>query len=292
MAAKYGLAPERLTFGCGSDEVFGLLAQVYLEPGDNAVQAEFGFLAYRIAVRAAQAQIRFASQPDRRLDVDTILACVDARTKLVFLDNPGNPTGAWLTPSEVRRLHRALPAQTLLVLDEAYAEFVDATAADNGFALAHAAQNVVVARTFSKIHGLAALRVGWAYGPEEVIAAVERIRPPFNVNLPAQAAAAAALGAADFVARSSELVRMERPRLEHALAELNLAIYPGQGNFVLVRFPEDSHSAAEAETALAAQGVLVRGLANYGMPDSLRITVGLPDDNTRVIDVLKRFLAD
>ena len=291
LAAAYGLEPQRLLFGCGSDEVFTLLGQAYLQPGDNAVQVAHGFLAYRIAVRAAQAQVRFAAQPGRRIDVDAILGQVDARTRLVFLDNPGNPTGAWLDGAQVRRLHAALPGDVILVLDGAYAEFVDDPAYEDGIALARTAHNVVVSRTFSKIHGLAALRVGWGYCPEPVADACDRIRAPFNLSLPAQAAAVAALGDAGFVARSVALVRENRPVLEAGLRALGLETFPSQANFALVRFPDAPGAAAvEAEAALAARGVLVRGLKPYGLADSLRITVGEPAQNARVLEALGGFL--
>ena len=291
IAARFGLEPERLVFGCGSDEVFSLLAQTYLEPGDNAVQTEFGFFAYRIAVRAAQGEVRFAAQPQRRIDVDALLEQVDARTKLVFLDNPGNPTGAWLKAPEVARLHASLPAHTLLVLDGAYAEFVDDPEYDPGFDLARDAPNLVVSRTFSKIYGLAGLRVGWAYAPAPVAAAVDRIRGPFNVNLPAQAAALAAFGDEAFLEESRELVRRGRPWLAQQLGGLGLEVAPSQGNFVVARFPGHAGAAAhEAEAHLTARGVLVRGLANYGLGDSLRVTVGREEENRAVVDALAEFL--
>ena len=295
VAARFGLEPERLIFGCGSDEVFTLLCQTYLEPGDNAVQNRWGFFAYRINIRAAQAEVRFAEQPGRRIDVDEMLRCVDHRTRLMFLDNPGNPTGAWLNEGEVRRLHAGLPGDCILVLDGAYAECVDDPAYTDGFELARGAANVVCTRTFSKIHGLAGLRVGWGYGPEAVIEAMDRIRAPFNVNLPAQACLGAALADEDFVRRSQALVWTERPRLDAAIRALGNAgveTYPGQGNFVLVRFPDaPGRTAAEAEAFLADRGLLVRGLANYGLDDSLRITVGLPEQNDAVLDGLRAFLA-
>lgn len=295
VAARFGLEPERLIFGCGSDEVFSLLSQTFLEPGDNAVQNRWGFFAYRIAIRAAQGEVRFAEQPGRRIDVDAMLRCVDDRTRLVFLDNPGNPTGAWIGSAEVRRLHRGLPADCILVLDGAYAECVDDPAYTDGFELAREAENVVCTRTFSKIYGLAGLRTGFGYGPEAVISAMDRIRAPFNVNLPAQACLGAALADEDFVRRSQALVWTERPRLEAAVAALGNAgveLFRGQGNFVLVRFPDEpGRTAAEAEAFLAERGVLVRGLANYGLGDSIRITVGTPEQNDTVAEGLRAFLA-
>ena len=290
IGAKFGVDPHRLIFGCGSDEVFTLLAQTYLEPGDNAVQMEFGFFAYRIAVRAAQGEVRFAKQPDRRIDVDAILEKVDDRTKIVFLDNPGNPTGAWLKRAEVERLHAALPARTLLVLDGAYAEFVDDPGYDDGIALAGAAQNVVVSRTFSKIYGLAGLRVGWAYAPEAVISAMDRIRPPFNINLPAQSALVAALQDDAFLDESRALVAQGRPWMVERLSELGLEVGASQGNFVLVRFA-DAGAAHEVEAHLTQRGVLVRGLANYGLADSLRITIGREAENRAVVDALAEIVS-
>ena len=290
IGAKFGVEPDRLIFGCGSDEVFTLLAQTYLEPGDNAVQMEFGFFAYRIAIRAAQGEVRFAKQPDRRIDVDAILEKVDDRTKIVFLDNPGNPTGAWLKRADVERLHASLPARTLLVLDGAYTEFVDDPDYDDGIELASTAHNVVVSRTFSKIYGLAGLRVGWAYAPEPVISAMDRIRPPFNINLPAQSALVSALQDDAFLDQSRALVAQGRPWMEAQLEELGLDVDPGQGNFVLVRFA-DADTAHAVEAHLTQRGVLVRGLANYGLGDSLRITIGREAENQAVVDALSEIVS-
>ena len=292
VAQRFGLEPERLIFGCGSDEVFTLLCQVYCQPGDNVVQGEYGFLAYRIAGRAAQAEVRFAPEPRFKLDVDEVLRRVDDRTRVVFVANPANPTGAWNTRAEIARLHRSLPSDTILCLDGAYAEFVEDPDWCNGLDMARGAQNIIATRTFSKAYGLAGLRVGWGYAPEAVIDALDRIRAPFNVNLPAQAAALAALGDDAFLERSRALVREERPRLASALEALGLVTEPSQANFVLARFPDaPGRTAAEAEEALAAQGVLVRGLKSYGIGEGLRITVGLPEHNAKVVDILGAFLS-
>ena len=229
------------------------------------MQGEYGFLAYRIAGRAAQAQVRFAAEPEFKLDVDQVLRKVDDRTRVVFVANPGNPTGTWNTRTEIARLHRSLPGDVVLCLDGAYAEFVEDPHWCDGMDLARGASNIVTTRTFSKAHGLAGLRVGWGYAPLAMVDAMDRIRAPFNVNLPAQAAALAALG---------------------------LVVAPSEANFVMVRFPtEPGRTAAEAEAALAAQGVLVRGLAGYGIGAGLRITVGLPEHNRRVVEALGAFLA-
>jgi histidinol-phosphate aminotransferase len=291
VAARYGLEPERLIFGCGSDEIFGILAQTFCEPGDNVVQGQYGFLAYRIAGLGAQAEVRSAPMPRLRFEVDQALALIDDRTRIVFLDNPGNPTGGWLDRSKIERLHRSLPNNCILVLDGAYAEFVDDPAYSDGIDLARGADNIVVTRTFSKIHGLAALRIGWAYAPAEMVGAMERIRPPFNVNLPAQFAAAASIGDEEFQQRSRDLIRRWRPWLTQQIGGLGLEVMPSQGNFVLVAFPHGRERGARAaEEFLAGRGILVRGLANYGLPDHLRITIGLEAHNRALVDALAAFL--
>ena len=291
VSAAFCLEPERLIFGCGSDEVFTLLAQTYCESGDNVVQGQYGFLAYRIAARAMQAEVRFAPMPALRFDVDQALELVDERTRIVFLDNPGNPTGGWLHREEIERLHQGLPGNCILVLDGAYAEFVDDPGYTDGFDLARGAENIVVTRTFSKLHGLAALRVGWGYAPAEMVSAMERIRAPFNVSLPAQFAAVAALGDKAFQAKSRELVLQWRPWLTQQLGGLGLEVLPSQGNFVLIGFPhETGRSAHEAEAFLASRGILVRGLGNYGLPDHLRLTVGVEDHNRAVVETLADFV--
>ena len=291
VAAKFGLEPDRLLFGCGSDELFYLLSMVYLQPGDNIVQAEYGFSAYRLAARAAQAEVRYAPEKNLFVDVDALLAAVNERTRIVFLGNPDNPTGTWIPGSDVRRLHEGLPGNVILVLDHAYAEFATDPAYEDGIELARHSENVVVTRTFSKVYGLAALRVGWAYAPEAIVGAVNRIRPPFNVNVPAQEAALAALQDDEFVTRSLALIETWRPWMVQQLGGIGLEVTPSQANFVLVGFPHTpGKTAAEAEAFLAARGVIVRGLANYGLGDRLRITIGLEEHNRLVVDILTDFM--
>ena len=291
IAEHFRLEPERLVFGCGSDEIFALLNQVYLEPGDNIIMGQYGFSAYAIGARACQAEVRFADEPKLTTHVDNMLALVDERTRLVFFANPSNPTGTILPDAEVRRLHAGLPADVILVIDGAYSEFCDAPEFSDGLDLARTADNVVVTRTFSKLHGLAALRVGWAYGPEPVVQALDRIRLPFNVVLPGHAAAVEALKDEDFQKRSLELIRTWRPWLTQQLGGLGLEVTPSHANFLLVTFPtSEGKTAAEAEAFLAERGLIVRGVANYGLPQSLRITVGLEEHNRAVVDGLADFL--
>ena len=292
IAGRFRLEPERLIFGCGSDEVFALLNQAFLEPGDNIVQGEYGFAAFAIGARACQAQVKNAKEPDYRIDVDEMLKVVDDRTRLMFLANPGNPTGTWIPFSEVLRLHAMLPPSVVLVLDGAYSEFATDPAFQDGLDFARGTDNVVVTHTFSKLHGLAALRVGWGYAPPEIAAAVDRIRLPFNTSIAAQRAAVAALADEDFQARSIAHVEQWRPWLAQQLGGLGLeTVGPSATNFVLVGFPKAAgRTAADADAFLSARGLLTRRVLNYGLPDHLRITIGLEEHNRAAVDALAEFM--
>jgi histidinol-phosphate aminotransferase len=292
IARKYRLEPERLIFGCGSDEVFAILNQTYLEPGDNIVQGEFGFAAFAIGAQACQAEVRNAKEPNYRVDVDEMLKCVDARTRLVFLANPGNPTGTWIPFSEVLRLHAALPPSVILVLDGAYGEFVADPSYDDGLDLARTASNVVVTHTFSKLHGLAALRIGWGYGPTEIIEAMDRIRLPFNTSIAGQRAAVAALDDEAFQQASLDLMAQWRPWLAQQLGGLGLEVIgPSAANFVTAGFPKTpGKTAAEADLFLQSKGLLTRPIGNYGLPDHIRITIGTEAQNRAVVEALAEFM--
>ena len=291
VAEHYGLEPERLIFGDGTDEILHLINQTYLEPGDNMIQGQYGFGAYAIGARATGAEVRFAPEPNLRLDVDEILALADDRTRLVFITNPANPTGSWLSAAEVRRLHAGLPPRVMLVIDAAYSEFCTEPGFDDGLDLARAANNVIVTHTFSKIYGLAALRIGWAYAPLDASDAINRIRAPFNTSIAAQDAAIAALGDPDFVARSRDLVETGRAYLTQQLGGLGLEVAPSGGNYILVRLPTTpGRTAKEGEAFLARRGYLVRGVAGYGLPEHLRITIGLDEHNRAIADLFAEFL--
>ena len=291
VAEHFGLEPERLVFGDGTDEVLHLLNQVFLEPGDNIVMGEYGFSAYTIGARACQAEVRQAAEPGCRISVQNMLDLVDDRTRLMFVTQPGNPTGSFMTREELHALHGGLPPSVVLVLDGAYAEFATDPRFEGGLEFARTQANVVVTRTFSKLHSLAALRVGWAYCPEHIADAVDRIRAPFNTSIAGQQAAVAALADEAFQRRSVEHVDRWRAWLTQQLGGLGLKVQPSQANFVLVRFPDaPGRTAAEAETMLASHGLIVRGVANYGLPDCLRITIGLEEHNRAVVDVLAAFL--
>lgn len=292
IAGRFRLEPERLIFGCGSDEVFALLNQAFLEPGDNIVQGEFAFAAFAIGAHACQAQVKVAKEPGYRIDVDEMLKAVDDRTRLMFLANPGNPTGTWIPFSEVLRLHAALPPSVVLVLDGAYSEFATDPAFQDGLDFARGTDNVVVTHTFSKLHGLAALRVGWGYAPTEIVAAVDRIRLPFNTSIAGQRAAVAALADEDFQARSIAHVDQWRSWLAQQLGGIGLeTVGPSATNFVLAGFPKTpGKTAAEADAFLSARGLLTRRVLNYGLPDHLRITIGLEEHNRALVDALAEFM--
>jgi len=290
VAAHHGLEAERLIFGNGSDEVFALLNQTYLTAGDNIVSGQYGFLAYRISALANQAQVKLAPEPDFKATPEALLAQVDARTRIVYVSSPSNPTGSYNTPDEIRRLHEGLSPDVILVVDEAYAEFVTASDWETSFGLAREASNIVVTRTFSKIHGLGGLRIGFGYAPLAVAEAVDRIRLPFNVSVPGLDAATAALGDEAHQKASRDLVETWRPRLTQAVKGFGFDVLPSAGNFVLVRF-KDAAQAAAANDYLNTRGIIVRPVGGYGLPESLRITIGTEDQNRAVIDALSEFAA-
>lgn len=289
IAARYGLDANRILCSAGSDEAFQLLGRAYLAPGDEIVQSQYGFLMYRLMAQACGAGVRAAPDRDFTVDVDAMLDLVGPRTKLVFLANPNNPTGTYLPASEVRRLHAGLPKDVLLVIDAAYAEYVTAADYSDGQDLAHAHENVLMTRTFSKIHGLAALRLGWAYGASEIIEILHRVRGPFNVAGPAQAAGIAAIADQAFEAEARTQNMQELDRLSRGLRALGLDVIPSAANFVLVGFAE-RHGAANANRALRAQGLIVRDVSSYGLANHLRISIGLAPENDAVLAALGNFL--
>ncbi|MEW9805627.1 histidinol-phosphate transaminase [Mesorhizobium marinum] len=287
----HGLNPANIVCSNGSDEVLGLLAQAYLSAGDEAIFTEHGFLVYKIYIQAAGAVPVSVKETQERADVDAILAAVTAKTKIVFLANPNNPTGTYIPFEEVRRLHAGLPAHVLLVLDAAYAEYVRRNDYEAGVELVGNAQNVVMTRTFSKIHGLGGLRIGWMYAPAHVIDVINRMRGPFNVNAAAIEAGVAAMKDRAHVERT--VVHNDRwlAWLNEELPKLGLRVTPSVGNFVLVHFPADEkHSAANADAWLSQRGFILRRVAAYGFPNALRMTVGTEEANRGVVSALAEFL--
>ncbi|MGH6923815.1 MAG: histidinol-phosphate transaminase [Propylenella sp.] len=292
IGAAYGLNPERIVCGNGSDELLTLLAQNYLTPGDEAIITEHGFLVYKIAVLASGGTPVVAPEHDEAADVDAILACVTPRTRIVYLANPNNPTGTYVPYEEVKRLHAALPGNVLLVLDAAYAEYVRRNDYGSGVELAAEAENVVMTRTFSKIYGLANLRIGWAYGPASVIDVLNRTRGPFNVNGPALAAGAAALRDRAHMERAVAHNAVWLEWLTREIGALGLRVTPSIGNFLLIHFPGgNGRGAAEADALLRDRGLVLRRVAGYGFPNALRMTVGPEEANRGVVAALAEFMA-
>ena len=232
----------------------------------------------------------FRSEPQRKMDVDAVLARVSERTRIVFVSNPNNPTGSYLTIAELRRLHAGLPASVLLIVDSAYAEYVRKSDYDAGIELARANGNVVMTRTFSKVYGLAGLRVGWAYAPRHVLETLDRVRVPFNVNAAAQAAAIAALHDTVYTEMVAAHNETWRGWLTERIRALGLPVDDSAGNFVLVRFGSRER-AAEADRFLIARGLILREMSGYGLPDSLRLTVGSEEANRAVVESLKEFVS-
>jgi histidinol-phosphate aminotransferase len=276
LAAAHGLDPTRVIYGTGSDELLHLVAGAYAGPGDEAIYVRYGFAVYDIAIRRVGATPVVALDRDYATDVDAILAAVTERTTLVYVANPNNPTGTFAPAAEIARLHAALPPQVMLVLDQAYAEYVEPEDDDLGLNLAETRDNVFVTRTFSKIHGLAAERIGWGYGSAAAIDAMHRIRAPFNVTSAGQLAAIAAAGDTDFVARSRAHNRQWRDWLAGEVAALGnagLRAVPSETNFLLVLF-EGPVSAETAYKGLMDAGYITRWLPGQGLANGLRITIG------------------
>ena len=289
LGAFHGIDPARIVCGTGSDELLNLAPQAFAGPGDEVIYVRYGFMVYDIAARRCGATPVVAPDRDYATDVDALLASVTERARVVFLANPNNPTGTYLTRAELARLHAGLPADVLLVIDQAYAEYVDPDADDGGVALAAAHGNVLVTRTFSKIYGLAGERIGWGTGAPAIVDALNRIRGPFNVTVSGQLAALAALGDQAFVRGAREHNRAERARLAAAIAALGnhgLRALPSEANFLLVLF-EGALSAAEALRALARAGYAVRHLRGQGLPQALRITIGTRAQMGEVASVLR-----
>lgn len=291
IARVHGLNADNIICGSGSDELLALICQTYLSEGDEAVYSEHGFLVYKIGILAAGAKPVVAPETDQTANADAILSRISEKTKVIFLANPNNPTGTYMPISEVRRLHAGLPENVLFVLDAAYAEYVRRNDYEAGVELVSNSRNVVMTRTFSKIHGLAALRVGWMYGPNHVIDAINRVRGPFNVNAAALAAAKASIEDRQLIDRAIAHNDKWLNWSKEALEELGLAVTPSVGNFLLVHFPDDpAKSAEKADEFLTHRGYVLRRVVPYGFPNALRFTIGTEEANRGVISALKEFL--
>ncbi len=288
LAAHYGLNPSRIICGAGSDELITLATLAFIGPGDEGIFTKHGFLIYRIAILAAGGVPVVAQEKNFTADVDEILAEVTPKTKIVFVANPNNPTGTYLPFGEIKRLAAALPRHVLLVIDAAYAEYVTQNDYSPGLEIALASENVMMTRTFSKIYGLAGLRLGWCYAPLHVCDAINRIRGPFNVSGVAQAVGIAAL--ADTAHLETAIAHNDTWRvwLTREISDLGFPVTPSVGNFLLIHFESEAQASA-ADAFLTGRGLILRQVSAYGLPQCLRLTVGLEEPNRMVAEALAAF---
>lgn len=288
IGSHFGLNPDHIVCGCGSDELFHLIAQAYLGPGDEAIVTEHGFLVYKIVILAAGATPVTAPETDFRTDVDAILERVTPKTRIVFIANPNNPTGTYISFDEVRRLRRELPKTVLLVLDGAYAEYVNRNDYEAGIELVSTTPNTLMTRTFSKVHGLASARVGWVYCPADIAAVLNRIRGPFNVPGPSMAAAIASLEDRAQIERAKAHNDQWLDWLATEIRGLGIEVTDSAANFLLIRFTgEHGVTAEKADEFLQSRRIILRHLSSYGIPEGLRLTVGLESENQAVVDALR-----
>ena len=292
IAAKYDLDPDRIIYGTGSDEILHLVAGAYAGPGDEIIHVRYGFAVYEIATRRVGALPVIARDKDYATDVDAILAALTPKTRLIYIANPNNPTGTYIDKAEIARLHANLPGRVMLVIDQAYAEYLAPENDDGGLELAKTAPNVVITRTFSKIHGLAAERIGWGYGSAEAVAAMHRIRAPFCVTTAGQAAAIAAINADAFIAATRAHNLRWRAWFSDEIDKLGnagLRTVPSEANFVLVLFEGDV-TAEAAYNQLMARGYIVRWLPGQGLANGLRITIGTEEETVGVAAALREIV--
>jgi histidinol-phosphate aminotransferase len=290
LGAKHSLNPEKIVCGNGSDEILHLLANAYIGPSDEGIFTEHGFLVYKIAILAAGGTPVVAGETNLTTDVGKILAKVGPRTKMVFLANPNNPTGTYLPSAEIERLAHRLPSDVILVIDSAYAEYVTRADYSPGLELVETSENIVMTRTFSKIYGLAGLRLGWCYAPRDVCDALNRIRGPFNTNGAAVVAGIAALQDAAHTAKAVAHNETWLPWLAKEISTLGIKVTPSVGNFLLLHFI-DAAQATAADRFLSQRGLILREVSAYGLPQCLRLTVGTEEANHLVAAALKDFVA-
>ena len=294
IAEKYDLDPARIIYGTGSDEILHLITGAYAGHGDEVIHVKYGFAVYEIATRRVGATVVVAPDKDYATDVDAILACVTDKTRIVFIANPNNPTGTFSSRAEIARLHAGLPSHVMLVIDQAYGEYIEADDDDHGLEMARTLPNVVITRTFSKIYGLAAERIGWGYGPAEAVAAMHRIRAPFNITSAGQAAAIAALKASGFVNHSRTHNAQWRAWLTDEISSLGnagLRVIPSKANFLLVLF-EGKLTAETAYKRLMDHGYITRWLPGQGLGQGLRITIGSESKTRGLAEALRAIVAE
>ena len=286
LSARFAVGLEQIVLGNGSNDILELATQAFLRPGDHTVYSQHAFAVYPLATQARGAVGIEVPARDLGHDLAAMRAAMTPQTRIVFIANPNNPTGTWLPPAEVEAFIASVPSAVLVVLDEAYSEYLEAGQRANTASWIAAHPNLIVCRTFSKAYGLAGLRIGYGLADAGVADLLNRVRQPFNVNSVAQAAALAALDDEEYVAESADLNRRGLAQLMQGLDAIGIAYLPSHGNFLLVRVADAGGAAAAVYEALLRAGVIVRPVANYGLPEWLRVTVGLPEENARFLTAL------
>jgi len=290
LSARFGVPEAWLTLGNGSNDILELAAHALVQPGQSIVYAEYSFAVYALATQEIGARAIEVKARDHGHDLDAMAAAMAADTRLVFIANPNNPTGTFLPAAQIEAFLARVPPHVVVVLDEAYNEYLDADQQYDAIEWVRRYPNLLVSRTFSKAYGLAGLRVGYAVAQPALTDLLNRVRQPFNVNSLAQAAAVAALGDADFLRRSADVNRAGKAQLVAAFERLGLEYVPSSGNFVMVRVGDDDGAGARVNLALLKQGVIVRPVGNYKLPKWLRVTIGLPEENAAFIAALEKAL--
>ncbi len=289
LSQQFGFSPEQVTLGNGSNDVLELIGRAYLNPNDEVIYSEYSFVVYSLVTQATGAKAVVTPAKEWGHDLDAMLSSITARTRIIFIANPNNPTGTWLTRQQLTEFLDKVPENVLVVLDEAYTEYVKEPEFPNGLSLLADYQNLVVTRTFSKAYGLAGLRVGFSVSNPQVANVLSRVRQPFNVNSLALVAAETALTDQAYLIKALELNQQGMALFEKAFSKLGLAYIPSVGNFITVDVATDAQPIYQA---MLEEGVIVRPVANYGMPNHLRISIGLPEENERCLDVLAKVVSN
>ncbi|HVY12674.1 MAG TPA: histidinol-phosphate transaminase [Alphaproteobacteria bacterium] len=288
LAENYNIDAARIVCGAGSDDLIGLLVHSFLREGDEAICSQYGFAMYPVAIKSVGAKPVMVPEKDLRADLPAMLAAVTPRTKIVFLANPNNPTGSWVTRGEINAFLRELPPHVLFVYDAAYADYMDDADYSDGFEWAPEDGRVCVLRTFSKIHGLGGMRVGFCYGSSVVTEALNKVRNPFNVSLAGEAAAIASLKDDAFIEKCRAHTLQWREKLFDKLMEMGLKPYPSKGNFVLAGLHSPDH-AKDLFSFLEQKNILIRPMAGYGLPDCVRISIGMDEEMQALFQALDHF---
>ncbi len=298
IAALHNINVNNIICGAGSDEILNLIAAAYLMPGDEVIFSEHAFLLYKIITLANNGTPIAAKEVGLKANIDAIISCVTKKTKIVFIANPNNPTGSYLNGNELSELRKKLPEHILLVIDGAYAEYVQEGDYNDGKSLISDTSNTVMTRTFSKVYALAALRIGWAYAPSHIIEVLNKIRGPFNLSTAAINAGAAAIEDCDHVTKSVELNSNEKQKLLKAYEEIKIKVHGGVANFLLLDLKNiakknpigQRESAEDLNNYLIKNNIFVRNVSDYGLPSHLRITIGSKEQNRVVLDKIREYV--